>query len=39
MARGRDANEVAIATSFGACTLAAFKVFTDEVTSADPASL
>ena len=33
MARGRDATDVAIATSFGPCTLAGFKVITDEVTS------
>jgi hypothetical protein len=31
MARGRDATDVAISTSFGPCTLAAFKVTTDEV--------
>ena len=31
MARGRDATDVAITTSFGPCTLAAFKVVTDEV--------
>jgi transglutaminase-like putative cysteine protease len=31
MARGRDATDVAISTSFGSSTLAAFKVFTDEV--------
>ena len=31
MARGRDATDVAIVTSFGPCTLADFKVFTDEV--------
>jgi transglutaminase-like putative cysteine protease len=31
MARGRDATDVAISTSFGSCRLAAFKVFTDEV--------
>jgi transglutaminase-like putative cysteine protease len=31
MARGRDATDVAIVTSFGPCTLAAFKVVTDEV--------
>ena len=31
MARGRDATDVAIATSFGACTLAGFKVVTEEV--------
>jgi transglutaminase-like putative cysteine protease len=32
MARGRDATDVAIVTSFGPCTLAGFKVITDEVT-------
>jgi transglutaminase-like putative cysteine protease len=37
MARGRDATDVAIVTSFGPCTLAGFKVITDEVTSAAPA--
>ena len=31
MARGRDATDVAISTSFGLCTLAGFKVTTDEV--------
>ncbi|MGZ5092311.1 MAG: transglutaminase-like domain-containing protein [Burkholderiales bacterium] len=31
MARGRDATDVAISTSFGTNTLAGFKVFTDEV--------
>jgi transglutaminase-like putative cysteine protease len=31
MARGRDATDVAISTSFGPCTLAGFKVITDEV--------
>jgi transglutaminase-like putative cysteine protease len=31
MARGRDATDVAIVTSFGPCTLAGFKVVTDEV--------
>jgi transglutaminase-like putative cysteine protease len=31
MARGRDATDVAISTSFGSSRLAAFKVFTDEV--------
>jgi transglutaminase-like putative cysteine protease len=36
MARGRDATDVAIVTSFGPCTLAGFKVITDEVTSTDP---
>ena len=38
MARGRDATDVAIVTSFGPCTLAGFKVITDEVTSAAPTS-
>jgi transglutaminase-like putative cysteine protease len=37
MARGRDATDVAIVTSFGPCTLASFKVITNEVTSAAPA--
>jgi transglutaminase-like putative cysteine protease len=32
LARGRDATDVAIATTFGPCTLAGFSVFTDEVT-------
>ena len=31
MARGRDATDVAIVTEFGPCTLAGFKVVTDEV--------
>jgi transglutaminase-like putative cysteine protease len=31
MARGRDATDVAMVTSFGPCTLASFKVITDEV--------
>ncbi len=31
MARGRDATDVAMVTSFGPCTLASFKVVTDEV--------
>jgi transglutaminase-like putative cysteine protease len=31
MARGRDATDVAIVTSFGPCTLTGFKVTTDEV--------
>ena len=38
MARGRDATDVAIVTLFGPCTLAGFKVITDEVTPAAPAS-
>ena len=33
MARGRDATDVAIVTSFGPCTLAGFKVITEEVTA------
>ena len=31
MARGRDATDVAITTTFGPCTLAGFKVITDEI--------
>jgi hypothetical protein len=31
MARGRDATDVAIVTSFGPCALASFKVTTEEV--------
>jgi hypothetical protein len=31
MAHGRDATDVAIVTSFGPCTLAGFKVITEEV--------
>jgi transglutaminase-like putative cysteine protease len=31
MARGRDATDVAIATTFGPCTLAGFRVITDEI--------
>lgn len=31
MARGRDATDVAIATTFGPCMLAGFQVFTDEL--------
>ena len=38
MARGRDATDVAIVTSFGPCTLAGFKVVTEEVTEAASAS-
>jgi transglutaminase-like putative cysteine protease len=37
MARGRDATDVAISTSFGPCTLAGFKVITEEVASSGPA--
>ena len=33
MARGRDATDVAIATTFGPCTLAGFSVFTEQVRS------
>ena len=38
MARGRDATDVAIVTSFGPCTLASFRVITDEVTYAGRAA-
>jgi hypothetical protein len=38
MARGRDATDVAIVTSFGPCTLAGFKVITEEVASVVSAS-
>jgi transglutaminase-like putative cysteine protease len=31
MARGRDATDVAIATTFGSCTLAGFQVITDQL--------
>jgi transglutaminase-like putative cysteine protease len=33
MAKGRDATDVAIVTSFGPCQLSSFKVFTEEATS------
>ena len=33
MARGRDATDVAIVTSFGPCMLAGFNLITEEVTS------
>lgn len=33
VARGRDATDVAIATTFGPCTLAGFEVMTDELVS------
>lgn len=33
MGRGRDATDVALSTSFGPCSLAGFKVVTDEVAS------
>src|SRR6202012_2579112 len=31
MARGRDATDVALATTFGPCTMSGFKVITEEV--------
>jgi hypothetical protein len=34
MARGRDATDVALSTSFGATGLASFKVHTDEIVAA-----
>ena len=34
MARGRDAVDVALTTSFGAATLTRFTVWTDEIVSA-----
>jgi hypothetical protein len=36
MARGRDATDVAIVTSYGPGKLAGFKVFTEEVTAVTP---
>jgi len=36
MARGRDATDVAIVTTFGPCTLASFKVMTGEAASDAP---
>ncbi|HEX9490709.1 MAG TPA: transglutaminase family protein [Stellaceae bacterium] len=36
MARGRDATDVAITTSFGLCTLSGFTVVTDEVPAEKP---
>ncbi len=36
IARGRDATDVAIATTFGSCRLTGFTVITDEVTTALP---
>ena len=39
MARGRDATDVAIVTSFGPCTMVGFKVITEEALSALPASM
>ena len=38
MARGRDAIDVAISTTFGPNTLLSFKVWTDEVKAADLAA-
>jgi transglutaminase-like putative cysteine protease len=38
IARGRDAADVAISSTFGPNTLAGFKVWTDEVNAAQPAS-
>ncbi|NOG72171.1 transglutaminase family protein [Roseicella sp. DB1501] len=38
MARGRDATDVAIATTFGPCILAGFRVITDEVPPPDDAA-
>ncbi len=38
MARGRDATDVAIVTSFGPCTLAGFRVITEEVLAPVPAA-
>jgi transglutaminase-like putative cysteine protease len=37
MARGRDATDVAIVTSFGPCTMSKFKVITDEVPAGEVA--
>jgi len=37
IARGRDATDVAITTSFGPHTLAAFEVVTDEGVATEPA--
>jgi transglutaminase-like putative cysteine protease len=38
MARGRDAVDVALTTSFGAALLTSFKVWTDEISRASPAA-
>jgi transglutaminase-like putative cysteine protease len=38
MARGRDATDVAIVTSFGPCTMVGFKVITEEVTPSPAAT-
>jgi len=39
IARGRDATDVAITTSYGLHQLAEFKVFTDEVASGEAAAV
>ena len=39
IARGRDATDVAITTSYGAHVLADFKVFTDEIASGEAAAV
>lgn len=39
MARGRDASDVALTTSFGMTTLTTFQVWTDEIAAQAPASL
>ena len=36
MARGRDATDVALVTSFGPCVMSGFKVHTDEVVETKP---
>jgi transglutaminase-like putative cysteine protease len=36
MARGRDATDVALATTFGPCTLSGFQVITDEIPAPQP---
>jgi transglutaminase-like putative cysteine protease len=38
IARGRDASDVAISTTFGSSVLTSFKVWTDEVVSKEPSS-
>jgi hypothetical protein len=38
IARGRDATDVAISTSFGTCQLTGFKVLTDDVRLMDRAT-
>ncbi|HVC54714.1 MAG TPA: transglutaminase family protein, partial [Stellaceae bacterium] len=39
MARGRDATDVAISTTFGPCLLTGFKVVTDQLPDETPRSL